>query len=69
MGADPTKTVQAWIIFLLAIKEVEKQVNLIRSLIVLVQNQNLLKRLIASQTSAEVLEVIKNPHRNILTYL
>ncbi len=59
MGADPAKTVQASIVFLLAIKEVEKQVNLIRSLMVLVQNQNLLRKIIASQTPAEVLEVIK----------
>ncbi|HEY59328.1 MAG TPA: PTS sugar transporter subunit IIA [Anaerolineae bacterium] len=58
MGADPTKTVQAWIVFLLAIKEVEKQVDLIRSLMVLVQNQNLLRKIIASKTPAGVLEVI-----------
>jgi len=59
MGADPSKTLQVWIIFLLAIKEREKQVDLLQGLMKLVQDKDLLKKILDSQAPSSVLKAIK----------
>lgn len=58
MGTDGSVVVDARIVFLLAIKEVEKQVVLIQQLMELIQNPDLLRNITASQSPEEILELI-----------
>lgn len=58
MGTDGSTILDARIIFLLAIKEREKQVETIQQLIALIQSPDLLLGLTQAQTSPQALELI-----------
>jgi len=59
MGTDGTTKLDVHIIFLLAIKEREKQVEMIQQLVSLIQNRRLLQGLIAAGSAPEVLGLIQ----------
>ncbi|WP_026367989.1 PTS sugar transporter subunit IIA [Aminiphilus circumscriptus] len=61
MGTDGSSTVTAKIVFLLAIREREKQVGLIRELVELLQNPTLLERLGNVETEGEALRLLLFP--------
>jgi len=58
MGTDGSTKVNAYIIFLLAIKEREKQVIMIGQLIKLIQTGDLLEKLIEAQDASECLVML-----------
>lgn len=59
MGTDGSQQVNAQIVFLLAIKEKEKQVEMISQLMQLIQTPDLLARLIGAATPKKALAAIK----------
>ena len=58
MGIDTSLRVDAPLIFMLAIKEKEKQVVMIQQLVEMIQNPNLLTSLTAAKDSTEVFNLI-----------
>lgn len=60
MGTDGSKKLDVRIIFLLAIKEKEKQVEMIQQLIKLIQSPTLLEKLPNAQDPAEAMGMIKD---------
>jgi PTS system galactitol-specific IIA component len=60
MGTDGSVIVEARIIFLLAIKEREKQVEMIQQLMGVIQSGELLQRLVAAESPGEAYEIIRN---------
>ena len=60
MGTDSSKEVEASIIFMLAIKEKEKQVVMIQQLVQLIQNPGLLEALVGVQDAPQAFSLIKN---------
>lgn len=58
MGIDTSLRVDAPLIFMLAIKEKEKQVVMIQQLVEMIQNPNLLTSLTAAKDSTEALNLI-----------
>lgn len=59
MGTDGSIVLDVLIIFLLAIKEKEKQVDMIQQLVTLIQSPHLLDGLSKAQDSAEAMALIK----------
>lgn len=59
MGTDGSTVLEVNILFLLAIKEKEKQVEMIQQLVRLIQSANLLIRLSAAGDPAEALSMIR----------
>lgn len=59
MGTDGSTLLDAHLVFLLAIKEREKQVEMIQQLITLIQTGSLLEALSKAGDSAEALELIQ----------
>jgi PTS system galactitol-specific IIA component len=59
MGTDSSKTVQALVIFMLAVKEKEKQVVMIQQLVQLIQNPDLLEALTETKDAAQASALIK----------
>jgi PTS system galactitol-specific IIA component len=59
MGTDGTETVQAKIVILLAIKEQEKQVELLQQLIRVIQTGELLTQLIEAKDSGQTVDILK----------
>jgi PTS system galactitol-specific IIA component len=60
MGTDGSTVLDVTIIFLLAIKEKEKQVEMIQQLIALIQSHELLEKLSKIDTPSEAAELIKS---------
>ena len=58
MGADASKRLDVYVIFLLAIHESEKQVSLLQQLINTIQQPRLLQALFDCQTPEQVIEVL-----------
>ncbi len=58
MGTDGSQFLDAGIVFLLAIKEREKQVEMIRQLMALIQNPALLSSLAQAESPRQALELI-----------
>ncbi len=58
MGTDGSVKLDVRVVFLLAIKEREKQVGMIQQLMTLIQNPSLLHALTGAKTPAEVLDLI-----------
>ena len=58
MGSDGSLFVNVHIVFLLAIKEQEKQVKMIQQLMEVIQTPHLLEELVVARTPAEVVERI-----------
>jgi PTS system galactitol-specific IIA component len=58
MGMEAEKRVQVHVVFLLAIKEKEKQVTMIQQLVQLIQTPELLGKLHACESSEEALRVM-----------
>lgn len=59
MGTDSSKEVEASIIFMLAIKEKEKQVVMIQQLVQLIQNPGLLEALVGVKDALQAFSLIK----------
>ncbi|MBC7264363.1 MAG: PTS sugar transporter subunit IIA [Chloroflexi bacterium] len=59
MGTDGSVVLEVRLIFLLAIKEREKQVELIQQLVSVIQNQGLLEGLVAAKAPQEVVDLIQ----------
>ena len=59
MGTDSSKEVDARVIFMLAIKEKEKQVVMIQQLVQLIQNPGLLEELVGAKEPAQALKLVK----------
>jgi PTS system galactitol-specific IIA component len=59
MGSDGSKRLDVYLIILLAIREREKQVELISQLVQLLQTPGLLERLYKTQTPDEFIKLIK----------
>jgi PTS system galactitol-specific IIA component len=59
MGTDGSTVLDVPIIFLLAIKEKEKQVEMIQQLMTLIQSPELLDGLTRAQSASEAMELIK----------
>lgn len=59
MGADSSVLLETRLIFLLAIKEREKQVDLIQQLVTLIQTGSLLEGLVQAKDAAEALALIQ----------
>ena len=59
MGTDGSAVLDVPIVFLLAIKEREKQVEMIQELVSVIQNPSLLKALAAAKDAQEVVELIR----------
>ena len=59
MGTDGSLVLDTRIIFLLAIKEKEKQVGMIQQLITLIQAPSLLEGLIIAKTAQEVIDLVR----------
>jgi len=59
MGTDGSVVLDARIIFLLAIKEREKQVEMIQQLVSVIQNQSLLESLVAARDAQGVVDLIR----------
>jgi PTS system galactitol-specific IIA component len=60
MGTDGSTVLEVSIIFLLAIKEKEKQVEMIQQLVTLIQSPSLLDGLSDAQNAEEALDLIQN---------
>jgi PTS system galactitol-specific IIA component len=60
MGTDGSTVLEVPIIFLLAIKEKEKQVEMIQQLISLIQSPSLLEGLPRTKNSSEAMTLIQN---------
>jgi PTS system galactitol-specific IIA component len=60
MGTDGSTVLEVRIIFLLAIKEKEKQVEMIQQLVTLIQSPSLLEGLPEANDSAEAMALIRN---------
>ena len=58
MGTDASKIVQVQVVFLLAIKEQEKQVSMIQQLVQLIQTPELLDNLSGCKSTDEAVQVI-----------
>jgi PTS system galactitol-specific IIA component len=63
MGTDGSTVLDVRIVFLLAIKEREKQVDMIQQLMTLIQSPSLLSGLLEAPSPAEALDLI---HRTLL---
>lgn len=59
MGTDGTEEVAAQVVFLLAIKEREKQVEMLQQLIQLIQSGEVLQEMMEAATPEAVLELIR----------
>jgi len=59
MGTDNSETLNVHLIFLLAIKEREKQVGVIQQLVTLIQNGSLIESLVKANSPAEALSFIQ----------
>jgi len=59
MGSDGSVKLEVRLLFLLAIKEREKQVKMIQQLMEIIQRPNLLERLAMAREAAEVIEWIR----------
>lgn len=60
MGTDGSERVNINIVILLAIKEQEKQVEMLQQLVTVIQSGELLTRLVEVQDAAEVVQLIKD---------
>jgi PTS system galactitol-specific IIA component len=58
MGTDASLSVDAPLVFMLAIKEKEKQVVMIQQLVELIQNPSLLTSLTAAKDASQALNLI-----------
>jgi PTS system galactitol-specific IIA component len=59
MGTDGTTILNVQIVFLLAIKEKEKQVEMIQQLMTLIQSPNLLEALLQAGNSSTAMALIQ----------
>jgi PTS system galactitol-specific IIA component len=59
MGTDGSVQLNVWVVFLLAIKEQEKQVEMIRQLMTVIQNAALLAAISKATTPAEILDLLR----------
>lgn len=59
MGTDSSVVLRVHIVFLLAIKEREKQVEMIQQLVTVIQDQSLLEGLVAARDAQEVVDLIR----------
>lgn len=59
MGTDGSVVLEVRLVFLLAIKEREKQVELIQQLVTVIQNQDLLEGLVAARDAREAVDLIR----------
>jgi len=59
MGGDGSVKVQVQVVFLLAIKQREKQVDMLHELVNLIQDQVVLARLVKASSPRAVLEILK----------
>lgn len=59
MGTDGSIVLDVTVIFLLAIKETEKQVDMIQQLITLIQSPDILVKLSAAEHPSDVMDIIR----------
>lgn len=60
MGGDENETVQASVVFMLALKEPEKQLEVLQMITTILENESYLRNILRCNTAEEILRVLKN---------
>ena len=57
---DPKSKVNVNVVFMLALNKAQDQVQMLKELALMIQNQAIMKKIMAAKTNSEILEIIRN---------